>query len=217
MFVTRKIKIVGCLVVGIGLLILCLFLYGLAQPPQHDHSHCIVIANSILDRYDLEHGHYPYSSNGYGDAILRVTTNRKDFQFFTAAGYDTKVFEYALEHTSHVPETECDRVYVQVPGTNRDPNIVMLFDKKSRRGGREVDRAGFVRDADWPAFVKQQIDLLVARAFHESRRRTISTKKSDMNQAPNQGAAAPPRWAVGWFARISTRWLQSPGVSGGAR
>jgi hypothetical protein len=160
--VTRIIKIAGGIAVGIVTLVLCLFLYGIAHPPQHDHSHCIVIAGGILAQYALEHGHYPYSSNGYGDALLLVTTNRKDFQFFTAAGYDTKVFEYALEHGTHVPETQCGRVYVQMPGTNRDLNIVMLFDKKSRRGGREVDGAMFIRDANWPAFAKRQIDLLVA-------------------------------------------------------
>ena len=120
---------------------------------------------SVLDQYDSEHGHYPYSSNGYGDAILLASTNQEDFRFFGAPGYDSKVFARALANGGHVPEKECGRVYVQSRGTNSDPNIVLLFDKKSRRGGREVNVWGgleFIRDADWPAFVKRQIELLVA-------------------------------------------------------
>jgi hypothetical protein len=116
----------------------------------------------MLLHYAAEHGRFPSSTNGYGDAILLVTTNREDLRFFTAKGYDTKVFEYALEHGTRVPETECGRVYVQGLPTNYDANIVMLFDRKSRRGGREVDEAQFIKDADWPEFAKRQIGLLVA-------------------------------------------------------
>jgi hypothetical protein len=165
----RKLKIAVKASAGLGVIVLCLFLYGLAHAPQHDHSHCIVIAGSILQQYALEHGHFPYDTNGYGDAILMVTTNRELFRYFTAAGYSTKLFERALEYGTHVPEKDCGRVYIQVPGTNRDPNIALLFDKKSRRGGREVDDAGFIRDADWPAFAKRQIEMLVAAGVSRER------------------------------------------------
>src|SRR5438270_434619 len=123
-----------------------------------------VYEGSVSAQAKPSHERYPYSTSGYGDAILLVTTNKSDFVFFTAEGYSTKAFEYALEHGTHVPNNECGRVYVQVPGTNRDSNIVALFDKKSRRGGRETSDAAtrFVKDADWPGFVQRQVELLVA-------------------------------------------------------
>ncbi len=160
----RKLKIASKSLAVFGIIVVCLGLYGITHPPQHDHSRCILVADAILAQYAQEHGHFPYSSNGYVDAILSVTTNREFFRYFTAAGYSTKVFEYALAHGTHVPEKECGRVYVQVPGTNRDPNIVLLFDKKSRRGGREVlgPCGHFFKDAEWPGFVKRQIELLIA-------------------------------------------------------
>ena len=39
---------------------------------------------------------------------------------------------------------------------------MMLFDKRSRRGWREFGEAEFIKDADWPAFARNQIELLVA-------------------------------------------------------
>ena len=160
----RKLKVGGATLAGIVAVWVCAAVYARAHPSQHDHPHCIVVADGILEQYRLEHGHYPYSTSGYGDAICLVTRNKKDFVFFTAEGYGTRPFEDALEHGTHVPESECGRVYVQVPGTNTNPNIVILFDKKSRRGGRETSDTAhrFVKDPDWPAFAQQQIELLVA-------------------------------------------------------
>ena len=41
--------------------------------------------------------------------------------------------------------------------------FVMLFDKNSRRGGRETNDAAsrFVKDSDWSDFAQRQIELLV--------------------------------------------------------
>jgi hypothetical protein len=160
----RKLKVGGVILAGSVAVWVCAVIYARAHRSQHDHAHCIAVADGILEQYRLEHGHYPYSTGGYGDAIRLATTNRKNFVFFTAEGYSTKPFEDALEHGVHVPENECGRVYVQLPGTNTNPNIVILFDKKSRRGGRETSDAAqrFVKDRDWPAFAQQQIELLVA-------------------------------------------------------
>ena len=165
----RKLKVGATTLAGIGAV--WVGLYACSHPSLHDHSHCIVVAVAILEQYRLQHGHYPYSTSGYGDAICLVTTNKNDFVFFTAQGYSAKPFEDALELGAHVPENECGRVYVQVPGTNTNPNIVMLFDKNSRRGGRETSdaRDRFVKDADWPGFAQRQIELLVAAGMPRKR------------------------------------------------
>src|SRR5690349_8536552 len=108
----RKLKVGGAILAGIVAVWVSAGLYARAHASQHDHSHCIAVADGILEQYRLEHGHYPYSTSGYGDAIRLVTTNKKDFAFFTAEGYSTKPFEDALEHGTHIPENECGRVYV---------------------------------------------------------------------------------------------------------
>jgi len=151
--------------VGAGLLVGCaalgFWIVHLRAQPRHDHEHCIVIAGGLLLTYASEHGHYPYSTNGYGDAIVLAVTNKRDFVFFTAEGYSTKAFENALEHGRHVSEKECGRVYVQGVAADFNGDVARLFDKKSSRGVRETDLVGrvFIKDADWPAFAKRQIGL----------------------------------------------------------
>lgn len=152
---------------GTALLFLILvgFVYSLLNPPLHDHAHCITVAQGMLDLYASKHGgQYPYHTNGYGDAILVLTTNKGDFKFFTANGYSIGVFVDALRSGTDVPEQKVGRVYVQGLTTSNSSNIAFLFDKKSRRGGREViggPIGGYVTDGEWPEFAKGQIELIV--------------------------------------------------------
>src|SRR5947207_902516 len=100
----RTLKIVGAILVSIVAVWICAVIYASVYRQEHDHSHCIAVAAGMLEQYRLDHGRYPYSTSGYGDAILLVTTNKKNFVFFTAKGYSTKTFEHALEHGTHVQE-----------------------------------------------------------------------------------------------------------------
>ena len=168
----RKLKAGVVVLAVMGSLWLSFALHPRAHAPQHDHSHCIKVAMGLLQEYAAQHGHFPYSTNGYGDALLLVTTNKLDFWFLTAQGYDEKIFEHALEHGTQVSERECGRVYVQGVPSDKQGDIALLFDKRSRKGGREIDEALFIKDADWPAFAKQQIELLVAAGI--SRRQAES-------------------------------------------
>ena len=143
------------------LLILDSFVYSRLNPPAHDHAHCIKVAWGMLDQYAIEHdGRYPYHTNGYGDALLMLTTNERDFKYFTAHGYRTEVFVDALRNGTDVPEDQVGRVYVQGLTTTNSSNIALIFDKTSRRGGREV-ADGYVTDAEWPEFARRQVELLV--------------------------------------------------------
>jgi len=143
------------------------------------HAHCIVIGGIDLGRYAQDHdGRFPYSTNGYGDALLLVPDAW--FPSFTGPGYDAGVFERALKTGQHLPEELCGRVYVQGLSETNDPEIAILFDKFPTPGGdhchllarmiaplaREVWTIGSGHRAiplsKWPAFAKHQIELLVA-------------------------------------------------------
>jgi hypothetical protein len=127
----------------------------------------------------LDHGgRYPFSSNGFGDAIvllLRENTNAPA-RHFTAPGDDGSLLEECLKNGSNVPEERCTRAYVQgLCYTNW--GIALVFDRYPTRGGdhfrrpwgpllREVWVAGggheIINESKWPEFRQKQIELLVA-------------------------------------------------------
>lgn len=141
------------------------------------HAHCWKIADGFLQQYAHEHaGRYPCHTNGYGDAILLI--NGVWLGCFSGPGYSTEAWEKAQREGSNVPEDQCGRVYVQGLSNTDNADIVLLFDKVPTAGDhchffrrlsaslvREVVKIGgvtIIPESQWPAVVKEQIELLVA-------------------------------------------------------
>lgn len=142
-----------------------------------EHAHCIRIAEGYLVQYAHEHnGHFPYHTNGYGDAVLLIPDIW--LECFSGPGYDTSAWKESQRTGGDVPETQCGRVYVQGLSATNDPKLVLLFDKMpspgdhrhffSRIGApmvREVLTIGggmeIIPESQWPEWSKAQIELLV--------------------------------------------------------
>jgi hypothetical protein len=143
------------------------------------HAHCLKGGGLDLMGYAHEHGgKFPFHTNGYGDALVLV--NRGWDAALTGPGYDTQVFERARRTGEDAPESEFGRVYVQGLSDTNDAEIVILFDKLPTPGGdhchgfrrlsaalgREIWTIGgtmrFIPENRWPAFAKEQVELLVA-------------------------------------------------------
>ena len=149
-----------------------------------EHAHCMPQAAGALLTYAHDNGgHFPYHTNGYGDALLLMTNEMANYWGpLTGPGYDAAVFAEAERAGSHVPGEACGRVYVQGLSLSNDPKIAFLFDKVAAPADHcHLPRrlwSGFVRDVcfvdghwetipvgRWPAFAKEQMDLLVAAGF----------------------------------------------------
>lgn len=143
------------------------------------HAHCIKGGGLDLMLYAHEHGgRFPFHTNGYGDALLLI--NNGWDAALTGPGYDTQVFDRARSTGEDAPESEFGRVYVQGLNDMNEPEIAILFDKLPTPGGdhchglrrlsaplgREIWTIGsgmrFIPESRWPAFAKDQIELLVA-------------------------------------------------------
>ena len=130
--------------------------------------------------YASDHnGQFPFSTNGFGNALLLlVDANRlSDVMLICGPGDDGHIFKGALKNHSIVPEEKCSRVYIQGLSETDDPQICILFDRNSCRGGdhfrspwghrvREVSMLDgsmqVIRDENWPEFSRNQVELLVA-------------------------------------------------------
>lgn len=129
--------------------------------------------------YAEEHeGRFPFSTNGYGDALVMVNAGWDES--LTGPGYNARVFERVRRTGERAPDSEFGRVYVQGLSETNDPEIALLFDKLPTPGGdhchllqrmlaplaREVWTVGsghrVINETEWPAFSKHQIELLVA-------------------------------------------------------
>ncbi len=144
------------------------------------HAHCMAQAAGALETYARTHeGRFPYSSNGYGNALLLLKPELSGFYLLTGPGYDTSPFEEADAAGGRVDEARCGRVYVQGLSVSNNPGIAILFDKVAAPADHcNFPRrlwARFTRDVcfvdghwetisaeKWPAFARQQVDLLVA-------------------------------------------------------
>ena len=167
------------------------------------HAHCIVQAGLSMDSYAADHdGRFPMDTNGYGNALLQLTNYMANFWAgFTGPGYDGKVFEDAARTGGRIPESDCGRVYIQGLGSSDNPDIALFFDKMPSPGGdhcqgprrifaplvREVWTIGsghrVVRENEWAAYSKEQIELLVTAGisrrqaeeyYAETRERPVS-------------------------------------------
>ena len=149
------------------------------------HAHCMAGGGLELRHYAEEHGgRFPYHTNGYGDALVMMDSGWD--AVLTGPGYDAAVFERVRRTGENAPEIEFGRVYVQGLSQTNDPGIALLFDKMPTPGGdhchffaritaplaREVWMIGSERrviyESEWPAFAKQQIELLVAAGITRS-------------------------------------------------
>lgn len=147
------------------------------------HQHCMKITSMALRQYaDKHQSNYPVHTNGFGDALLLLVKEGFLDDVNTLCGPldDGHVLRAALTNGLPVPEAQCTRVYVQGLSLYDSPELCLLFDRDSHRGGdhfygtgkrlREVvmaDGGGFtgVVDAQWPAFVSNQVRLLQAKGF----------------------------------------------------
>jgi hypothetical protein len=152
------------------------------------HAHCMPIVGLSLRFYaDENSGRFPENINGYGDALVTLMRACDSPPFaLTGPGYDPAVFSNAYTNSMDIPEAECGRIYVQGLSITNNPNIVLLFDKLPTPGGdhchllnrlraplgREAwtigDGLAFVEERRWPAFAKNQIELLVKEGFDRS-------------------------------------------------
>jgi hypothetical protein len=138
--------------------------------------------------YSGDHqGHLPYSTNGFGDALMTMVNSEllgisplKSIPFVCGPDDDGHVFAAALTNHTVMPEDQCSRVYIQGLSESNDPEICILFDRNSCRGGdhgrspwaprlREAclldGEIKYVRDEGWPEFSRKQVALLVAAGF----------------------------------------------------
>ena len=107
-------------------------------------------------------------------------SNHTYVAMITAPGDDGHYFEECLKTGADVPEDRCSRVYVRGLREASNPQLAMVFDRRPTRGGdhwrrpwgplmRDVCLADgsvlFLNESGWPAFAKQQIELLVQEGF----------------------------------------------------
>jgi hypothetical protein len=147
------------------------------------HAHCMPQASMALQNYAQDHdGRFPYHTNGWGNALLLAVPEPSWFYMINGPGYDNSAFEEALAAGGVVDVKRCGRVYVQGLSTNSNPKITIVFNKVAAPPDHcQFPRrlwAGFVREvcfvdgswrpipiAEWPAFARDQVDLLVASGF----------------------------------------------------
>jgi len=164
-----------CVLVGLG----GTWLWYLSK---YVHRHCIKQASMFFGMYSSEHqGQLPISTNGFGDALL-ILAREDPTSIHSLCGPDDEghIFKEALQNNSVVPEDQCSRVYIQGLWETNDPQICILFDRISCKGGdhfrspwghrvRELclldGSMQVIRDEDWPEFSRRQVKLLVAAGF----------------------------------------------------
>jgi len=165
------------------------------------HAHCIVGGGLSLMSYAKEHnGRFPFSTNGYGEALVMVNDGWDES--LTGPGYDAGVFERVRRTGKHAPNSEFGRVYVQGLSQTNDSEIALLFDKLPTPGGdhchlfrrmlsplaREVWTVGgdhrVIKETEWPAYSKQQIELLVAAGLRKEQAEMYYSEKAKRMENP---------------------------------
>ncbi len=184
---SRKRKYLGCatiVVVAIGSV--ALWMWTIAKHSEqfrlHGHKHCIKSTGSALRAFAMANdGKFPAHTNGWGDALLLlVRSNYLDIPFICGPTDDGRVFREALENGTDVPEELCSRVYVQGLTDANLNGVCILYDRHSHPGGDhfyQIERTPVreclddygsmtqIEDKRWPAFSRQQVELLMKRGF----------------------------------------------------
>ena len=168
------------------ILFVAFFIYHRAHPlvfgeAFFSHQHCMQLATSSLIIYASDNGGvFPYHTNGFGDALLLV--EHAWLPSFTGPGYSTEVFEHSRATGQDIPEGQCGRIYIQGLSETNSPGIAIIFDRHPSPGDhthgfarifatpvREVGlRDGsmqVISVSEWPEFVAQQVELLIAAGF----------------------------------------------------
>jgi hypothetical protein len=159
------------------------------------HAHCIKFAGLQLDQYASEHeGRFPSHPRGYPNALLLM--DEDCFHALTGPGYDAVPLLEAKRLGKELGEEDCGRVYIQGLTKKSNSEIALLFDKLPTPGGdhchlpvrlwaspgREVWLVGteqiFVRESEWPAFSKKQVELLVEEGFDRKEAERLFASKA---------------------------------------
>jgi hypothetical protein len=151
----------------------------------HAHEHCIKQAGLGFRTYAIDHdGRLPYDTDGFGNALLLLvkggylgdTDGVYSLGPITGPGDKGDVFRKALRTGERIPEEQCSRIYIQGLSETNDPQIAVLFDKRSSPGGDHFHRPWGPRlrelclldgsiqtipDQRWPEFTSNQVELLV--------------------------------------------------------
>lgn len=151
----------------------------------HAHEHCIKQAGLAFKTYALDNnGNLPYDTNGFGNALLRLvkggylgdTNGQSSIGPITGPGDDGRIFREALKTGAPIPEQKCSRTYVQGLSEKNNPQIAILWDKKSSPGGDHFHRPWgpllrevclldgsmqVIPEKNWAAFSSNQVELLV--------------------------------------------------------
>ena len=173
----------GCLLIPVLAPLTFICLMGLNV--FHAHEHCIKQAGLAFHTYARDHdGRLPYDTNGFGNALLLLVKGGylgdikgvNSIGPVTGPGDKGQVFKRALKTGERIPEELCSRIYIQGLSETNDPQIVILFDKKSCPGGDHFRRPWGPREREiclldgsmqgvsdkrWPEFSSNQVELLV--------------------------------------------------------
>ncbi len=142
------------------------------------HQHCIKQAGIAFRLYaEDHHGALPFHTNGFGDALVLLVRGEylPDVHPICGPGDDGRALSASVSSGSDVQESACSRVYVQGLHSSDSGAICIMFDKESVPGGdhrygwgpslREVclldGSMQSITDSQWPAFVADQLRLLV--------------------------------------------------------
>jgi hypothetical protein len=178
---SRKAKFVWGIATGFIGLVVCLG-FAWVHHLGKVHQHCIKITGTGFRMYSDAHGGaLPFSTNGFGDALLLLVKegHLPTVAFICGPGDDGHLLSNAMVRGLHVPEDQCSRVYVQGLSETNDPMLCILFDRRSVRGGDHFYGTGrplreacmldgsmqTIRDEQWPEFSKQQVELLIAAGW----------------------------------------------------
>ncbi len=162
------------------------------------HQHCIKQAGIAFRLYaEDHHGALPFHTNGFGDALLLLVKGDylPDVHTICGPGDDGRVLSTCVRSGSNVEESKCSRVYVQGLHSSDSGAICILFDRRSVPGGdhrygwgpllREVclldGTMQSITDGQWPAFVAEQLRLLVNAGI-----------KSDVARSLYADSSSPP-------------------------
>lgn len=177
----KKLVIWGCVLLIPVVLVSALVLVPVFNV-FHAHEHCIKQAGVAFKEFAMDNGgKFPYDTNGFGNALLLLAKGGYlgDTNYvgqITGPGDDGSLFREALKTGARIPEQKCSRIYIQGLSETNNPEIAILWDKKSCPGGdhfrrpwgpliREVcliDGEGrFIEEKDWAAFSSNQVELLV--------------------------------------------------------
>ena len=182
---TKKILLI-VLIPLCGFVGMCVF--GFYYQIQYVHRHCMPQIGSAFQLYADDHfGQLPFSTNGFGNALLLLVRSDSTNDYLgglvaTLCAPDDAghIFEEALKNNSIIPEEKCSRIYIQGLSESNNPEICILFDRNSCKGGdhgrspwghllREAclldGSMQIIRDEDWPEFSRKQVELLVAAGF----------------------------------------------------